>query len=69
VREGRRVGGKTATVWGASDLCPGMGDKASANAGRGAGRAETEIKKDAQGPDGRASEQGEYHSKTHQASA
>ena len=45
VRERRRVRGEATTVRGASDLRPGMGGDAGADAGRGAGWTGTEIKK------------------------
>ena len=61
-----RVGGEATTMRGASDLRPGMGCDAGADAGRGAGWAGTEIKKDAQGPDCRASEKGKRHGETYQ---
>jgi hypothetical protein len=53
-------------VRGASGLRPGMGGDTGAEAGRGAGWAGTEIKKDAQGPDRHASEKGERHGETYQ---
>src|SRR5262249_10332623 len=65
-REWRRVGGEATTVRGASDLRPGMGCDTGAEAGRGAGWAGTEIKKDAQGPDRRAPQKGERHGETDQ---
>ena len=64
VREWRRVRGEAAIVRGASDLRPGVGGEAGADAGRGAGWTGTEIKKDAQGPDRRASEKGKGHGET-----
>ena len=69
LRKWRRLGGKAAIFWGAPDLSPVLRLDAGADVGRSAGRAGTDIKIGAQGPERCSSDNGERHADAYQATA